>query len=119
MLVIDRKPGESFTVGDAKVTLVSSKRGKARIGVDAPRSTLIMREELTTQPLTRSRGDVPAEIAIKLVTALRMLAEGMQEPDSLFPEKYVKIIASKSHIEEANQAVAEYHDWLAGKGGAS
>lgn len=119
MLIINRKREESFLIGEARVTILNARGGRTRIGIEAPASVKVWREEIAPQPLTRSRGDVPAEIAIKLVTALRMLAEGMQEPDSLFPDTLVKIIARKSHIEEANKAVAEYHDWLGGKGVAS
>lgn len=47
MLVLTRKVGEVICIGsDIKITLIQTDRGKARIGIDAPRNMTIVREEL-------------------------------------------------------------------------
>jgi len=47
MLVISRKPGESLVISDdIKITLLSVSGDKVAIGIDAPRSVSIIREEL-------------------------------------------------------------------------
>ena len=47
MLILTRKSGESITIGDdVKVTVVEVKGKQVRIGIDAPRSYTIHREEI-------------------------------------------------------------------------
>jgi len=47
MLVLTRKIGESFVIGDSiTITVVSSKGGQVRIGIDAPKDLAITRSEL-------------------------------------------------------------------------
>lgn len=46
MLVITRKPGESFYVGDTKIELLTRKGNCQKIGIDAPKDITILREEL-------------------------------------------------------------------------
>ncbi len=47
MLILTRKLGESITIGDdVKVTVVEVKGKQVRIGIDAPRSYTIHREEI-------------------------------------------------------------------------
>ena len=47
MLILTRKSGESITIGDdVKVTVVEVKGKQVRIGIDAPRSYTIDREEV-------------------------------------------------------------------------
>ena len=47
MLVITRKVGESFFIGDdIEVFLVDGGKDKARIGINAPRDVSILRKEL-------------------------------------------------------------------------
>ena len=46
MLILTRKSGESITIGDdVKITVVEVKGKQVRIGIDAPRSYMIHREE--------------------------------------------------------------------------
>lgn len=46
-LVIGRKNGESFYIGDdIKITIVIEKRNRARIVIQAPKDKLILRSEL-------------------------------------------------------------------------
>lgn len=47
MLVLSRKNGEGITVdGPARIVLVNGRNGKARLGVEAPATTTVLREEL-------------------------------------------------------------------------
>ena len=47
MLILTRKSGESITIGDdVKITVVEVKGKQVRIGIDAPRSNMIHREEV-------------------------------------------------------------------------
>ena len=47
MLILTRKSGESITIGDdVKVTVVEIKGKQVRIGIEAPRSYIIHREEV-------------------------------------------------------------------------
>jgi carbon storage regulator len=47
MLVLTRRDGERFFVGDnVVITVVAAANGKCRIGIDAPREVNIRREEL-------------------------------------------------------------------------
>ena len=48
MLILTRKSGESITIGDdVKITVVEVKGKQVRIGIDAPRSYMIHREEVS------------------------------------------------------------------------
>ena len=47
MLVITRKIGESFFVGDdVEIVLVNCGRDKAKIGINAPKDISVLRKEL-------------------------------------------------------------------------
>ena len=47
MLILTRKSGESITIGDdVKITVVGVKGKQVRVGIDAPRSYMIHREEV-------------------------------------------------------------------------
>lgn len=50
MLVLTRKEGESIIVGnDVKITVSRIKGDKVKLGVEAPRSTRVVRSELLTR----------------------------------------------------------------------
>jgi carbon storage regulator CsrA len=53
MLVITRKVGESFIIGDGEVTVtvtvLESTRGAVSLGIDAPTDITISRSELLTE----------------------------------------------------------------------
>ncbi|WP_420452485.1 carbon storage regulator CsrA [Ilumatobacter sp.] len=50
MLILTRKAGESIVIGDdVVVTVVESSRDQVRLGVDAPRSISVHREEVYAQ----------------------------------------------------------------------
>jgi carbon storage regulator len=48
VLILTRKVGESIAIGDEiKITVVSTKGGQVRIGIDAPKTVAISRTELS------------------------------------------------------------------------
>ena len=56
MLILTRKPGESVYIGDdVKVTLMEIKGNQVRVGVDAPPSVRIYREEIYLQILEENK----------------------------------------------------------------
>jgi carbon storage regulator len=49
MLVLSRKQGQSIVIGaDIRITVASIQGNQVRIGVDAPRSVAVFRDELCT-----------------------------------------------------------------------
>ncbi len=50
MLILSRRPGESIVIGgEVVVTVVEVRGGQVRIGIDAPRSVEVHREEVYRQ----------------------------------------------------------------------
>jgi carbon storage regulator len=63
MLVLSRKLGEKIFIGDnICITVVDIDRGKIRLGIEAPRTVPIYRQELL--PLNTQRPDNPETIPI-------------------------------------------------------
>jgi carbon storage regulator len=59
MLVLSRKLGEKIHIGDnISITVVDIDRGKVRLGIEAPRTVPVYRQELL--PLSNP-GDTPAK----------------------------------------------------------
>lgn len=55
MLILSRKLGQSLIINnDITVTILSIRNGQIRIGIDAPVSVPVLREELVTHPRTTS-----------------------------------------------------------------
>lgn len=47
MLILTRKPGESIQIGDEiSVTVLMVKGNQVRIGINAPRNIIVVRDEL-------------------------------------------------------------------------
>lgn len=56
MLILTRKPGESLYIGDnVKVTIVEMKGNQIRVGVEAPSTLRIYREEIYLQILEENK----------------------------------------------------------------
>lgn len=72
MLVLTRKSGEAVRVGDdIRIVVVEARDGSVRIGIDAPRSKAVHREEvyLKIQDENISASRVPADVADALKRA--------------------------------------------------
>ena len=62
MLILTRKVGESIAIGDdVKITVVSTKGGQVRIGIDAPKTVVISRTELTVESEAVEKSDAEGE----------------------------------------------------------
>lgn len=47
MLILSRRAGESFLIGDnIRITVLSARGNQVRIGIDAPKDTPVHREEV-------------------------------------------------------------------------
>lgn len=47
MLILSRRKGESFLIGkDIKITILSQRNNQVRIGIEAPRSLPVHRQEV-------------------------------------------------------------------------
>lgn len=58
MLVLSRKIGESLRIGeDIELVILDVNRGQVRIGIEAPKTTNIVRSEL----LSRGQGQQPQQ----------------------------------------------------------
>ena len=52
MLVLQRYPGQSIKIGDeVVVTILGNNQGSTRVGIEAPRSIHIVRDELIERPV--------------------------------------------------------------------
>ncbi|MBK1964596.1 carbon storage regulator [Campylobacter novaezeelandiae] len=50
MLILSRKENESIRIGeDIEIKIVQTGKGYAKIGIEAPKSLMILRKELITQ----------------------------------------------------------------------
>ncbi len=50
MLILSRRSGESFMIGDdIKVTVLTCRNNQLRLGIDAPKEVAIYREEICPQ----------------------------------------------------------------------
>lgn len=58
MLVISRRTGEGVHIGDGtRVTVVSVQGGKVRLGIEAPKSVRVLRDEIYPGKQEASHGD--------------------------------------------------------------
>jgi carbon storage regulator len=71
MLVLTRRPGQRIVIDDnIVVSVVSMKNGQVRLGIEAPPSVHIVREELQDTPARVSIPEIiKARAGISLATA--------------------------------------------------
>lgn len=71
MLILERRPGESLSIGDEiRLTVLSvGEGGKVQLGISAPRDVLILRSELQ-QARTENRDAAETPITLQEVEAL-------------------------------------------------
>ena len=63
MLILMRKPGETICIGDdITITVVGLERNRVRIGINAPRTVVVDREEIAEKK--RKELELPLKPAI-------------------------------------------------------
>lgn len=79
MLILQRKPGEVFRIGEnITVSIVSIDGGRVRIAIDAPKDILILRSELIETIAANQESVVEQASANELLELL----DGVFEQDS-------------------------------------
>ena len=65
MLILSRRSGESFIIGDnIRVTVLNARGNQVRLGIDAPKNTPVHREEIYQRMQQEASGQVaPADTA--------------------------------------------------------
>ena len=67
VLILSRRIGESFYIGDnVKITVLSQRSNQVRIGIDAPRSLPVHREEVVRRQQQQARKEAAA-VAMNVV----------------------------------------------------
>lgn len=86
MLVLTRKPGQSVYIGDeVKVTLMEIRGNQIRVGIDAPSSVRIYREEIYLQILEENKN--AAELSVAAAPDLAEVAKSWSETKPAAIEK--------------------------------
>lgn len=56
MLILSRKENESILLGsDIKITVVGISKGVIKLGIDAPKNTMILRAELAEEVASKNK----------------------------------------------------------------
>lgn len=59
MLILSRRTGETVVIGhDVKVTILGIKGGQTRLGIDAPKTVPVDREEIHERKLRERRANL-------------------------------------------------------------
>jgi len=78
MLVLSRKKNQAIVIrgkdGDIRILLLDAEKGKARVGIDAPKGNLILREEIVIEVAQANK-----ESAIESIENIGSYLEGKGE----------------------------------------
>lgn len=70
MLIITRKEGESFLIGDdVEITITKVADGNVKIGIEAPKEMIILRKELYKEVESENRNS--AKVDLDLLKVLK------------------------------------------------
>lgn len=98
MLILTRKAGQSFYIGDGvKVTIVEVKGNQIRVGIDAPKELRIYREEIYRQIIEENQSAAALDSA-ELGAGLESLsaAWGKRQDGAAFGPKVGALAATGS-----------------------
>lgn len=82
MLILRRKTGESFLIGDdVKVTIIATKDKEVQIAIDAPKEVPVLRTELVNAMSENREAADEQSLPQELFAAFSMLAGGEKSPE--------------------------------------
>lgn len=82
MLILRRKAGESFLIGeDVKVTIIATKEKEVQIAIDAPKEVPVLRTELANAMSENREAADEKSLPQELLAAFSMLAGGEKPPE--------------------------------------
>lgn len=88
MLILRRKTGESFLIGDdVRVTIVATKDKEVQIAIDAPKEVSVLRYELASAMNTNREAAQEQSLPQELLDAFAMLSHQPPEGAPGKPEK--------------------------------
>ena len=88
MLILRRKTGESFLIGDdVRVTIVATKDKEVQIAIDAPKEVSVLRCELASAMTTNRDAAQEQSLPQELLDAFAMLSHQPPEGAPGKPEK--------------------------------
>ena len=65
MLIITRKEGESFLIGDnVEITITKIADGNVKIGIEAPKEMIILRKELYKEVESENRNSAKVDLSL-------------------------------------------------------
>lgn len=65
MLIITRKEGESFFIGDnIEITITKVADGNVKIGIEAPKEMIILRKELCKEIESENRNSAKIDLSL-------------------------------------------------------
>ena len=71
MLVLTRKPGEQIIIADnIRITVVSVGPGRVKIGIEAPPSVKVDRQEVHEKKQFETAADVPQPLVVEAASLL-------------------------------------------------
>lgn len=77
MLILRRKTGESFLIGeDVKVTIIATKDKEVQIAIDAPKEVAVLRTELANAMKENREAADEQSLPQELLAEFSMLAGG-------------------------------------------
>ncbi|MBA4065437.1 MAG: carbon storage regulator [Isosphaera sp.] len=83
MLVLTRKPGESIVIGNGiRITVVNVGPGRVKIGIEAPPSVRIDREEVHARIVQEQNADVLAAVSSGAIGAADQPTLVSADPDT-------------------------------------
>ena len=66
MLILTRRVGETVMIGDeVTITVLGVKRNQVRVGINAPKSVAVHREEIYERIKREQQGDAPGDTGDK------------------------------------------------------
>lgn len=82
MLILRRKAGESFLIGeDVKVTIIATKDKEVQLAIDAPKEVPVLRTELANAMRENREAADEQSLPQELMAAFSMLA-GSEKPEN-------------------------------------